>query len=534
MSLPASPQATAAAQRVVAHQVFEHTPACIALLNGPGHRYEYVNAAYQGLFPGHTLRGRTVAEAFPAAVEQGFIVLLDEVFRTGNPYFGHEMLLSVARPDGQLPQEFYFDFTYQALYDAGAITGISVFALDATARVLARRQQAAYRVELDNLFMQAPVPVVVLDGPALVFALVNPAYQRIFPGRALLGQPLLVAMPELVGTAIPDLLAHVYRTGEPYVAQEMPLMMARHVGGPLEAIYWTFNYQARRDDHGAVNGVFVFAHDMTDQVRTRQLIEDNHQQVHQLNQDLATANAGLTSANGTLGHTNLALTRTNGELDNFVYTASHDLKAPITNIEGLLTALREDLGPAAATPKVAHLLALMRGAVERFKRTLDDLTDITKLHAVHHLPATAVDLATLVEGVRLDLAPLLAATGGQLTVDVAPCPRLTFAEKNLRSVVYNLLSNALKYRHPDRVPHVRLRCRATPADAVLEVQDNGLGLDPGQQAKLFGLFQRLHDHVEGSGIGLYMVKKIVEGAEGRIEVESQPGAGSTFRVLLPW
>ncbi|MBC8083314.1 MAG: sensor histidine kinase, partial [Hymenobacter sp.] len=102
-----------------------------------------------------------------------------------------------------------------------------------------------------------------------------------------------------------------------------------------------------------------------------------------------------------------------------------------------------------------------------------------------------------------------------------------------RSILYNLLSNAIKFSAPGRAPVVRLRCHGTGSTTVLEVQDNGLGLSETQQAQLFGMFVRLHDHVEGSGIGLYMVKRIVENAGGTITVQSQPGVGTTFSVAFP-
>jgi len=100
-------------------------------------------------------------------------------------------------------------------------------------------------------------------------------------------------------------------------------------------------------------------------------------------------------------------------------------------------------------------------------------------------------------------------------------------------VLYNLVSNALKYRHPDRAPQVHIRCHGEAGRHVLQVQDNGLGLATWQQDKLFGLFQRLPTHVEGSGVGLYMVKKIVENAGGTISVQSQEGVGTTFTITLP-
>lgn len=245
-------------------------------------------------------------------------------------------------------------------------------------------------------------------------------------------------------------------------------------------------------------------------------------------------NTQLRIAEQELSATNEQLRRTNTDLDTFIYTASHDLKAPIANIEGLLLALRQEL-PAEVQQQagITQLLSLMHGAVGRFQSTIGHLTNVSKLQPAHTEPAQAVNLALLVEAVRLDLAPLLAATGGELLLDVAACPYISFSPKNLRSIVYNLLSNAFKYRSPDRTPVVQLHCYSTGNRVVLQVQDNGLGLSEAQQAKLFKMFQRLHAHVEGSGVGLYMVKRIVENAAGTIRVQSQLGVGTTFRVELP-
>ena len=236
-----------------------------------------------------------------------------------------------------------------------------------------------------------------------------------------------------------------------------------------------------------------------------------------------------------LQENNAQLTRTNVDLDNFIYTASHDLKAPITNIEGLLGALLSELPPAAwEGEQVRPLLDMMQDSVDRFKRTIEHLTEVTKLQKEYAQapPAAPVSLARVIDDVRLDLAPLVRAAGGCLEVVTAGCPPVPVAEKNLRSVVFNLLSNALKYRDPARESHVRVEGRAVAGAVVLTVQDNGLGLDLTREPPLFAMFQRLHDHVEGSGIGLYMVKKIVENAGGRIEVQSQQGVGSTFTVYF--
>jgi PAS domain S-box-containing protein len=234
-----------------------------------------------------------------------------------------------------------------------------------------------------------------------------------------------------------------------------------------------------------------------------------------------------------LQENNTQLVRANVDLDNFIYTASHDLKAPINNIEGLLHALLSEL-PAQSTGagQVQPLMDMMQDSVDRFKRTIEHLTEVTKLQKENNQPETLVQLGAVIKDICLDLVPLFEEAKAELEIDVDGCPTIRFSEKNLRSVVYNLLSNALKYHSPDRPARVSISCHEVDNYVLLKVQDNGLGLDITKSHKLFSMFQRFHDHVEGSGIGLYMVKKILENAGGRIEVESELGTGSTFTAYF--
>jgi signal transduction histidine kinase len=296
----------------------------------------------------------------------------------------------------------------------------------------------------------------------------------------------------------------VYETGETHQGAEV-----RMPGSSPEAPrYVTLTYQAYREQDRIV-GVAVFVYEVTDQVVASQQVQD--------------LNAELTASNR-------QLTRTNAELDSFVYTASHDLKAPIANLEGLLAALRQDL-PAA--PPVAHLLGLMEASVGRFQQTIGHLAEVASLSPGDEMPTELVDLAFLIEDVRLDLATELTEANAQLSVEVGACLPVQLAPQHLRSIVYNLLSNALRYRAPGRIPEVRLQATCSASQLVLIVQDNGLGLDAEQQSKLFRLFKRLHSHVQGSGVGLYAVKKVVENAGGTITVQSEAAVGSTFTVSLP-
>ncbi|RYY08656.1 MAG: PAS domain-containing sensor histidine kinase, partial [Cytophagaceae bacterium] len=368
--------------------------------------------------------------------------------------------------------------------------------------VLARRGRETQRQQLQRLFLEAPAAICILQGPELVYEFLNPRYQQFFPNRQLLGKALRDALPELVDHAAYYTMRHVFDSGETVWQQALHVPLKRTEDGVLEDRYFNYIQQPRYDEQGRIDGVLVFGFEVTELVEMRQ-------QVERLNRELAAINAELTATNQELGTSNAQLTRTNVELDTFVYTASHDLKAPITNIESIVLALRDTLPAAVRQDEVmAHLLELLDNTVARFQFTIDQLTDISRLQLAHVGPAEPVTLAPVVEAVRLDLAPALAAAGTDLTVAVAPELVVPFSPANLRSIVYNLLSNAVKYRAADRPSRVQLRADQLPHAIRLTVQDNGLGMSEAQQRQLFGLFQRLHTHVEGTGVGLYITKRM--------------------------
>ena len=520
-------------ERQNVYQLFEQLPAAIVLLREPDHRIDYFNPTFAELFPpeewaGGAIQGHTIAEVYPRVKLAGLVELLDRVYRSGQSEVVVEMPLANLQPGS--PR--FVTLAYQAYREQGRVAGVAAFVYDVTEQVLTRRQtealqaallaaaqrQAQEREELYQTFEQAPAAIMLLRESDHRIEYVNPAYQQFFPEQALRGHRLAEAHPNAEASGALARLDRVYQSGETYVGREEPVWLSLQEGQPPEIRYFNFTYQPYLDN-GQTAGVSVFATEATEQALARQ-------QVHDLLAQLQATNADLSQANR-------QLTRTNIDLDTFVYTASHDLKAPITNIEGLLLALHEVL-PAQVQREetTAQLLRLLQGAVERFKLTIEQLTDISRLQQAQNLPAEYVPLAPVVEDVRLDLLPQLTAAGTQLTAEIAPDLTVLFAPKNLRSVVYNLLSNALKYRAPDRVPVITLRAIKTPSAVVLTVADNGLGLSAPQQQRLFGLFQRLHTHVEGTGVGLYMVKRMVENAGGTIDVESQEGIGTTFSVTF--
>jgi signal transduction histidine kinase len=395
----------------------------------------------------------------------------------------------------------------------------------------AHAQVEQQRQRFREVLTQMPAYIAVYQGPDHIYQFVNPAYQSLFPHRSFLGRPFREGTPEAEGLGVVALFDQVYQTGEPVYLREMEGWFDFHSNGQPVQVFLNISLHPLRNVQGHLDGVLDFTYDVTEQVRARRQVEQLNQElearVQQRTHELATSNDELQESNR-------QLTRTNVDLDTFVYTASHDLKAPITNIEGILQALRDTL-PAAVQQDntIGHLLNMLDQTVARFQLTITQLTDISRLQVAHVGPAEPVHLATVVEDVRLDLIPALAAAHTHLTVEVAPALLVSFSLANLRSIVYNLLSNAIKYCAPDRPSQVRVRAEQTPHAVVLTVQDNGLGLSELQQRRLFGLFQRLHTHVEGTGVGLYISKRLIENAGGTITVQSQPNEGSTFTVTFP-
>lgn len=226
---------------------------------------------------------------------------------------------------------------------------------------------------------------------------------------------------------------------------------------------------------------------------------------------------------------NANLTRVNADLDTFVYTASHDLKAPILNIEGLVICLEQELGPDNL---VSVELEHMKKAVNSFKRTVEGLTEVSRLQNDKEQVASRVNIFTLLEEVKQLLEQEIAESLALIELRAAGNPQIFFPKKHLTSILYNLIGNAIKYRSPARSPHVLIKAWCEGEEYYLTVQDNGLGIPAHKVEQVFNLFQRMHSHVEGSGVGLFIVKRIIQNNGGRIRVESKVGVGSVFEVVL--
>ncbi|GAB3319510.1 hypothetical protein GCM10027511_30140 [Hymenobacter humi] len=501
-------------QRATIAAVFDQTPAAVCLLRGPELRMEYVNHSYQALYPGRALRGRPLAEALPETDTQGFLALLHQVYATGLPYHGQEMPLVDEGPHG--PRTRFFDFTYQAFREQGAVVGVAVCAFDVSEQVRVREQ----------------VAVAIFRGPRYVIELANPAVCAIWGRTAeqVLGKPLFEALPEAAGQGFEELLNGVLATGVPYVANELPSTLDR--AGHRDTVYWNFVYQPLPDADGRITGITVVATDVSEQVRARQVLEKLGQELATAYATLRVAHVDTELANAALCESNTHLMRTNADLDSFVYAASHDLKLPVLNLAGLFDELRR--GVTFTDPAEEGLLVpLIEQTLRQLTATLDDLSALGQMQGAALDQAEALDLEELVADVLQVLEPQQRAARARVTVDVAARPVVSYPRAGLRTIVLNLLSNAFKYADPARPGRVHVSLWLDAGQPVLWVKDNGLGFDAAAHGPdLFQLFRRFHNHVDGTGVGLYLVNRLVQATGGHIEVDSRVGEGATFRVYL--
>jgi signal transduction histidine kinase len=226
------------------------------------------------------------------------------------------------------------------------------------------------------------------------------------------------------------------------------------------------------------------------------------------------------------------LRRSNEDLQQFAYSASHDLQEPLRNLmiysdllerriaEGALETLRREV-------RLIHLSA------NRMRALIADLLIYTKVVSAEPETPELTDLNLVLRRVLENLEPALAEAEAQ--VDADGLPRVRISALHAEQLLQNLLSNALKYRRPGVPAAVAVSAARNRSHWIISVRDNGIGIDPRYQAQIFGIFKRLHTATEypGTGLGLAICRKIVERHKGRIWVDSQVDQGSTFHFSIP-
>lgn len=223
---------------------------------------------------------------------------------------------------------------------------------------------------------------------------------------------------------------------------------------------------------------------------------------------------------------NRSLLRINADLDNFIHAASHDLLAPLSNIETSINMMNLI---ALSDEKLVDFLNMINESIGKFRGLITDIAIIAKVESETSL-MEMVDIDELLNNIQWSLEDKIQASGASIIRNIE-VKTILFSKKNLRSILFNMIANSLKFKR-DMAPVVHIHTSKENGMVKLSVQDNGKGIHKGSLNKIFDMYGRLNQDIEGSGIGLYLAKKIVNASGGHIMVDSEPGKGTVFSIYL--
>jgi signal transduction histidine kinase len=450
----------------------------------------YLNPAAERILKlrAEDVRGKNLWDAFPglraSRFGEGYLRAMNEGCRT-------------------VTADYYPDF--DRWYEAWAYPfdrGLAISFADVTERKREELTRKAETEKLEAIFYGSASPMVFFRGPDLVYEMTNAKYDALVPNRELLGKPLEVALPELTGTGFPELIRRVFDTGVPVTTHEEYAPLVNPLTGEVEPRYFDSGISRVNDGEGNPYGVFVQATEVTERVLSRKKIED-------------------------------AL----AARDTFLSIASHELRTPITGmklqVQMVKRALLRDEMEALNPARLKKMLDLTDRGLTRMSRLVEDMLDIARIHAGKlALDSERTDLGAFLRESLERYSEDLARAGIALTLQAARGLFVSIDRFRIEQVLTNLVTNAIKYA-PGAPVHISVRRAGDAIEFCFE--DGGRGIPASDLERIFERFERLAPaaHQGGLGLGLYIVRKIVEAHGGRIHAESRGGRGARFVVVFP-
>lgn len=477
-------------------RVFMETSPAIVIMKDADSRYVYCNPRVEKLFgrPVYEILGKTEFDLFPKEEADQFTSTDRFVFETGQAMIDE---YAARAPDGELHHWWVFKFPMR---DSTGKQYVGLQILDVTERKQAEDALARERDLLHVLMDSVPDTVYFKDRNSR-FTLVNDRQARMLgvnsPEDAV-GRNDSHFMPAALAEAVLEEERRLIEKGEALLDR------VEYIPLPDGTPRWMSASKAPiRDQHGHITGLVGISRDITE----RKLAEMERET---LIKDLEVRNA---------------------ELERFTYTVSHDLKSPIVTIQGFLGLLEKDVLDRDID-RVKHDILRIKAATQKMHKLLGELLELSRIGRLMNSPQE-LPFASVVE-------EAISNVGGQLqngTVHISVQPDLPYVygdRVRLVEVLQNLLDNACKYMGDQPQPQVDVGCQTmNDGKNAFFVRDNGIGIDPRYHQRIFGLFDKLDPKTEGAGVGLAVVKRIIEVHGGTIWLDSEgQGQGSVFYFTL--
>jgi PAS domain S-box-containing protein len=414
--------------------------------------------------------------------------------------------------------------TYDQQGSPAKLVGV---AQDITDAVFVKQKIEESEKSIRTMILQAPVAMCIFRGQSYVVEIANRKMIELWGKKPLevLGKPIFEGLPEAKNQGLEALLHHVFETGETFKADERPVKLPRN--GRMETVYVNFVYEALDMGDESRRDILAVAIDVTAQVIARIKIEEV-----------------VAERTKTLKEVNISLKRSNDDLAQFAYIASHDLQEPIRKISTYMQMLQKSI-PSPDEKQVGYFNKIS-AASKRMRTLILDVLAISEL-SKEKPGYEKVDLQKIAAAVLLDFDLLIEQGGAR--IQCSGLPVVDAIPLQMTQLFTNLISNALKFTRPGVKPIITIRSEPLTAEEFsrylfaqsntdyyqLIFSDNGIGFQAEQAEQIFNIFQRLHDKTEysGTGIGLALCKKIAQSHHGEIFASGSPGNGAVFTVIIP-
>ncbi|WP_149698286.1 PAS domain-containing sensor histidine kinase [Chitinophaga sp. CF418] len=406
-----------------------------------------------------------------------------------------------------------------------------------------RESEARFR----SLVEEAPVATALFVGPRFIIEVANEPMIRFWgKGYSVLGKPLGVAVPELNDQPFMKILDTVYTTGVAHHEKEARSVLV--INGKPETFYFNFTYKPLLNAAGEVYAVVDMTIDVTEQVLARNKLLEYQSTlelvVAERTEELAASNEELAAMNEELQDANLSLVRSNQELEQYAYVASHDLQEPLRKIRIYADILnnKEDL-----PHHHKRMVEKINQSSERMSMLIKDLLEFSRLLEKGNM-MREIDLAIILQSVISDFELIVEERHAEIIIGSLPV--VQGIPLQINQLFYNLMSNALKFIQPGIRPVIEIKSAPISGEQAsiymgkperykqyfdISFSDNGIGFEQKYADQIFEVFKRLHTRSDypGSGIGLSLCRRIVANHSGHLYVESSPGKGTTFHIIIP-